>query len=297
MEAEYHFPNLTSTLQITGCHLGNYPANWSYPIHHHFLFELLYCKEGRVWQTVGNSSFFLDAGDWLLIKSGVSHTSENRSDQSYVIFNLHFDIDDPLVRSTLCEFDYLIVKSDEPIHDLLSKHLVELETATLHMNNSNTNEYQTAISRLVIQSHTLGLVALFVRHCIESTMKDAINTSKVQQSTVFETKIAYAIEEKLRNRHHHSIEEIASMLGMSRGQCTRIFSQVYGLSPRQYVSKLVLNEAKQLLVTTTLTMEEISERLGFQSASHFSRQFRRWTGVSPTTFRPKYSRSKHVNNQ
>jgi hypothetical protein len=55
---------------------------------------------------------------------------------------------------------------------------------------------------------------------------------------------------------------------------------------RKYLTQLKLGLAKQLLVSTNRTVEDIAGELGFHSASHFSRQFRRGTGMSPNQFRP-----------
>jgi len=83
------------------------------------------------------------------------------------------------------------------------------------------------------------------------------------------------------------IEEIANHLNLSRSQCYKVFTKVYGMSPRQYLTQLTLNQAKRHLLDNELTIEEIAEKLGFSSISHFSRQFKRWTGVSPSQYRPR----------
>uniref|UniRef100_UPI00403F3826 helix-turn-helix domain-containing protein n=1 Tax=Paenibacillus sp. FSL R7-0163 TaxID=2954530 RepID=UPI00403F3826 len=62
---------------------------------------------------------------------------------------------------------------------------------------------------------------------------------------------------------------------------------MYKISPRQYITNLRLKKSKHLLLHTDLKIQMISEQLGFASQSHFSRQFKRWTGVSPLNYRPK----------
>lgn len=98
------------------------------------------------------------------------------------------------------------------------------------------------------------------------------------------------IEEKLSLGlcEEATVAGVAKEMNLSRSQCSKLFSKVYGLSPRQYVSQQKLKLAKELLVTTHLPMTDIAEKLGFQSASHFSRQFRRWTGQSPSEFKPRH---------
>lgn len=101
LEDLYRFPNIINTLQVTGCHFGLKPPGWYYPRHHHHLFELLYCVEGEVAHEINRDSMTMQAGDWLLIKSGVRHQSSNTAQADYGFFNVHFDLDDPEIRSLL----------------------------------------------------------------------------------------------------------------------------------------------------------------------------------------------------
>ncbi|MNJ73716.1 Melibiose operon regulatory protein [compost metagenome] len=81
------------------------------------------------------------------------------------------------------------------------------------------------------------------------------------------------------------IEDIAASLGITPGYCLEVFRKVYGTSPRQYLSNLMLNEAKILIQQPELSLQEIAGRLGYSQVSHFSRQFKRWTGMSPLQYR------------
>jgi AraC-like DNA-binding protein len=60
---------------------------------------------------------------------------------------------------------------------------------------------------------------------------------------------------------------------------------VYGQSPRVYLSEMVLHEAKVLLGNPKLSIQNIATMLGYKDIAHFSRQFKRWSGVSPTCYR------------
>jgi len=291
MEIQYSLPNLTSTLQIIGCHMGDFPPNWSFPRHHHYLFELLHCKKGEIRQTVGEQAFTFGSGDWLLIKSGIAHASENGSTSSYNFFNLHFDLDDPIIRAHLCKEDYFIIKAEQAAQLSLAAQFNAIEAALLDYNRMDIVDSDKALNRIIIQSHTLGIISEFIKYSEKASSPATVSEDRMHNSTVFETELAHAIEEKLRSGGNERIAEIAASLGISRGRCTHIFTKVYGQSPRQYMSKLILNQAKHLLVHSTYTMEELAEQLGFQSASHFSRQFRRWTGMPPSAFRPKYVRT------
>jgi AraC family transcriptional regulator len=291
MDIDLRLPSLTSTMQIIGCHFGTRPPGWRYERHHHFLFEILHCYEGSVLQHVGDSMVTLQAGDWMLIKSGIPHESINDSKNMYRFFNVHFDLDDPLLRLALCQFDFIVLTHDE-LDPYADSQLAAVELAMKELQCRNTDTLHGSILFLHIQTYMLWLISCFSKKVLEHT--PTISDSPVgsigsSTATSSETTVAREIENSLRTGLHHrgSIGDIASGMGLSRSQCSKIFTKVYGQSPRQYVSRLTLNRAKHLLVYSTLPIERIAEQLGFESTSQFSRQFRRWTGMAPTHFRPR----------
>jgi len=68
------------------------------------------------------------------------------------------------------------------------------------------------------------------------------------------------------------------------------FKKQTGKSPMTYIAELRLKEAKQLLLSTTWSMLRISEEIGFENASSFTRWFVRWEGISPQKY-------QHLNNR
>lgn len=82
-----------------------------------------------------------------------------------------------------------------------------------------------------------------------------------------------------------SLEQIASQFGVSKRHLTRTFSEVTGQSILSYVQEVRVERAKELLRHTRLSMIEIAERVGFQSASHFAEIFRRLTQHAPKDWR------------
>lgn len=285
MENLYSFPNVINTLQVVGCHFGYQPPGWSFPRHHHHLFELLYCLEGGVVQELNRESIKVVQGDWLLIKAGVRHELRNTFPSNFGYFNVHFDLDDAEIRSLLAAAPYRHISRLEAQQSKLREYVRELEGIMQRNRAEGGLRFE---DKLLLQSYTLLLIhdvlALLREHPI------TMNASPVKDASLFATDVAHAIEEKLSLglSEEATVNGVAKELNLSRSQCSKLFSKVYGLSPRQYVSRQKLNLAKELLVTTNLPMTDIAEKLGFHSASHFSRQFRRWTGQSPSEFRPKH---------
>lgn len=77
--------------------------------------------------------------------------------------------------------------------------------------------------------------------------------------------------------------ELAAVVGYSEVYFRKLFKEKYGISPIQYVINRRISYAKQLL-NGQYRIAEVAEKCGFNSVYHFSREFKRQTGKSPTEF-------------
>ena len=82
-----------------------------------------------------------------------------------------------------------------------------------------------------------------------------------------------------------SLEQLADVCMLSVSHFIRGFKAYTGYTPHEYLLAYRLRQSKQLLSTSSLTIEEIAEQCGFNSASHFARAFRNAENTSPTSFR------------
>lgn len=78
-----------------------------------------------------------------------------------------------------------------------------------------------------------------------------------------------------------TVEELARLSGYSASHFTRMFRQMYDLSPIQYLNRLRIQHAKNLLRAEQYTLSEIAQRCGFSSVYYFSRCFKQITGATP----------------
>ena len=90
------------------------------------------------------------------------------------------------------------------------------------------------------------------------------------------------IEEHL----HEQLElaDLAAAVGISRFHFARLFRLATGESPMRYLLRMRIDRAKQLLSEPCGLIGDIALELGFYDQSHFTRSFRRLTGLSPTEF-------------
>ncbi|MEH6345774.1 MAG: helix-turn-helix domain-containing protein [Bermanella sp.] len=89
-------------------------------------------------------------------------------------------------------------------------------------------------------------------------------------------------------RHFHeslSIQTIAQDIGMSPRNFSRRFKHATGDNPSEYLQRVRIEVAKELLRTTSLSVAEIAHKAGFSDASYFSRTFNRYAEMKPNQYR------------
>src|SRR5699024_8304867 len=83
------------------------------------------------------------------------------------------------------------------------------------------------------------------------------------------------------------LNTIAEHLHISKYYLCRFFKKEFGVTIQEYILQRRLFETNRLLTDTKLTVQEISEHVGFLSASSFIRRFKERIGVTPNQYRKK----------
>jgi AraC-like DNA-binding protein/ligand-binding sensor protein len=93
---------------------------------------------------------------------------------------------------------------------------------------------------------------------------------------------------------HHanliSLDDISRALHVSTFYLCKIFKKATGLTFTEYLARIRVERAKNLLLNPHLRVNEIAYTVGFQSLTHFNRIFREITGEAPTVFRDNAAR-------
>jgi len=79
-----------------------------------------------------------------------------------------------------------------------------------------------------------------------------------------------------------SVEQLARQVHMSISTFHRAFKEVTSDSPMQYLKKVRLNKARDFMLQEEMKANIAADRVGYESASQFSREFKRYFGQSPT---------------
>ena len=89
-----------------------------------------------------------------------------------------------------------------------------------------------------------------------------------------------------------TLKDMAEQFFVSTSTIQKLFYRFAGCAPMQYFLELKLNRAKEMLCTTSLNYTQISQMLGFSSASYFSNFFKKRTGLSPSEYAASFNRNE-----
>jgi len=82
-----------------------------------------------------------------------------------------------------------------------------------------------------------------------------------------------------------TLSQVAKAVNTSSFYFCKMFRKVTGINFTDYLSRLRIERAKNLLLNPNLRISEIAFEVGFQSLTHFNRVFKRILGQSPTDYR------------
>ncbi len=80
---------------------------------------------------------------------------------------------------------------------------------------------------------------------------------------------------------------LADMSGMGETYYRSIFTAVFGIAPTKYIQQYRVDKAKELLVRSGASVEEIAVAVGFANSSYFCKVFKTSTGLTPSEFAEK----------
>ena len=99
-------------------------------------------------------------------------------------------------------------------------------------------------------------------------------------------KVIFLMEEGLHQGR--SASSLAKDVNLSNSRLHQVFKEETGLSPAKYLRLLRMQQAKELLETSYLSVKEVMVRVGVTDESHFVRDFKKTFGCTPAKYRERF---------
>lgn len=230
---------------------------------------LIYMWKGSGELTLGNRSHPISSGDFFICRPHETKffqpSSGEYCEYYWTAFNGKFATD-ILSKLNLTSKENYFVGHDAEITAMLEKLLDEF----------GSDDPNSVIISTALFVSTLGVMSRLAIHILP------------QDQTKGYDKIAPALSSINSDcTSKINVDEYAKMCNLSTSYFTHLFTKVTGFSPMEYKQLQRINIAKNLLTTTTLSVKEISNVIGFKDPLYFGRCFKQSTGQTPSGYRTK----------
>lgn len=243
------------------------------PLHWHLEYELITVLNGSFELSIDGSKTVLNEGDCAWIGDGVVHGGiPDDCIYECVVFDLGTLLHDtPVCSRSAAEF----LANKNGFTSILKKETV---CATLADKIFETMEKEQQGYEWI----TVGLMWQLMGTLLSQKGVEKFSSESRNRINRLKNVLTY-----IRNHYDSPItlEELASVAGMSPRYFCRAFAQITGKTPIAYLNYYRIETAGERLLMTNETITDIAMSCGFNDASYFSKIFTREKGVSPSQYR------------
>lgn len=278
----------------------NHMANHQVPLHWHLGYEFFTTIYQDIEIQIGLKHLLLRKGETILIGGGQLHsyrmtnpnelclcpnivfTNEVLAPITNGIFKKYFcqilnDSTLPyIVFSPKKEWQLTVLENLFKIYALL-----EATTSDKIVAHHAVEAIKSDCPEIEIHQHLVSIFQTLYCH-----RADLLHT----ESDVREQQTQIRIQKMLHYIHEHfteniSLEQLADSAGISRSEAGRCFKKYYAQSPMNYVMLYRLKYSQELLLQSSLSINEVAFQCGFRDSSYFVKVFRRYFGKTPSKYR------------
>lgn len=253
--------------------------------HWHYFYEIIYITEGSAEMHCDGKSYVLSVGDMIIFHSKSVHSifSADAGQLKYVV--LKFDINKfnaasdyaPKLRNIFKNAEKSgmnIYFTQETTSEMECERIFE---ACINEMSSHRYGYD-----LMLKTHIYNLLMNIVRKWLADGMVILSRDSAHEENFDIDSITEYI--DSVMNENP-KVSKIAEKCGMSYSCFAKKFREVYGMSCKEYIERMRIFKAEELLLFTDYDLNYISQETGFSDCSHMIKSFKALRGVTPKQFR------------
>lgn len=253
-------------------------------LHTHVFFEIIYVLSGQCKHTISQETQVLHRGDLCLLSPSVYHSLEVNDDS--IVINIL------IRRSTIEDIFFHTLRENNIISNFIKNSIYIRDYATYLVFHTS---HDTSIRDQILE--------MYMEHFQEDEYSDRLVSSmlmvfftrlvrKYKKAVELPTYVKHNINSSsqiisciLENFTTITLAELADKMNYSIPYCSRYIKEVTGYTFQQLLKQIRFQEAEKLLLTTSLTISDISEKLGYENPESFARSFKAHYRLSPNQFR------------
>ena len=250
------------------------------PYHWHDEFEIYHLACGNADVRIGDVTYHLKSGDNLLVNGGEIHSAINNGTTpcvyNSIVFNLSllYSIVPDSSQRLLNDLSVskLFVRHQSPSPDCKQKIGILIEEMIQKL-TEKPRGYE-----MYVKGSLYIIFSLFYQNdlIIENTVK---NNGAGNYETIIKKSIDYI------SSHYQGtiyLDDLASLVQMSKYAFCRCFKQFTGVSPIEYTNILRINTAYNLLLTSEQNVTDAAMNCGFDNMSYFTKTFKKYKNITPS---------------
>jgi AraC-like DNA-binding protein len=272
-----HYSPIIHQPILHGVGLLSSEQNWkAYPHTHSDYSELVFVTQGQGYVHAGGRTLPYGTGDIFAVNPGIEHFEDfSRSEQPCVLYICQFG----MFQIHLLPYSHIIPDKAPPVigTGALKDTFVNIFSRLFEECSGQSFGYEQ-IAYVRLESLILMLYRLYKDYLPPELFADN-----------YQDNIAVNAKGLIDQNIHIDIglKDISETLKVSESYLTHAFTDFYHISPIHYLVGRRVNEAMRMLKTSSLSIKEIADRVGFRNLSNFYTHFKQWNGISPSEFRKK----------
>lgn len=264
-------------------------GRFSYPImHNHAYIELVYVYSGRCTHFVEKQVIHMKEGDLCILAPEAMHAVAVE-DENTIVINI-------MMSRQLFDFSFLkILKGGRMALDFLENILYRKKVSPYLIFPTGEDKWIHELALKIYkerkekdylynESVTLYVKQIFIQ-LIRSYEMMAIISDPLDNSQ--ENNIMALMGYLSVNYSHVTLKQAAQFFGYNENYLGKILMRYTGKTFSCLITELQMENAKQMLEETNMSITEVSTAVGCYDSSHFTRKFKKTFGMTPQAFRKK----------